>query len=151
MYLSKKTRISRRSLMRRAIVAAGGIASAPYVLTSTALGADGRPPASDRIVVGGIGVGRRGSSDLRWMMGEKDVQFVFVSQSGRTKENGLYCRHLSMLGGWRSTRKQRFSATGQQEYHRFSYRYRIQFGVPGNPSPPRSPRVFQFDAQQILK
>jgi len=78
MFRDRTRLITRRSLLRRAAVAAGGIAAAPYVLTSTALGADGRPPASDRIVMGGIGIRNRGSHDLRWMMGEKDVQFVAV-------------------------------------------------------------------------
>jgi len=39
---------------------AGGLAAAPYVLTSTALGAPGKPPASDRVAVGMIGCGGRG-------------------------------------------------------------------------------------------
>ena len=71
-------RISRRGLLRSAAAAAAGAAAAPYVLTSTALGAEGKPPASDRIVMGGIGIRSRGGSDLNWMMGEKDVQFVAI-------------------------------------------------------------------------
>ena len=72
------TRMTRRSLLRRAATGAAAAAAAPYVLTSTALGADGKPAASDRIVLGGIGIRGRGSHDLRWMMGEKDVQFVAI-------------------------------------------------------------------------
>lgn len=45
---SRQHRWTRRQILRRAAAAAGGIAAAPYVLTSTALGAEGRPPASDR-------------------------------------------------------------------------------------------------------
>jgi predicted dehydrogenase len=48
------------------------------MITSTALGAEGRPPASERIVMGGIGLGGRGSGDLRWLMNEPNVQFVAV-------------------------------------------------------------------------
>ena len=50
-------------LERRRFLAlgAGGLVAAPYVLTSTALGAAGKPPASDRAAVGMIGCGGRGS------------------------------------------------------------------------------------------
>ena len=46
-----------KSPTRRTFLKAGAAAvSAPYVITSTALGSEDRPPASDRIVMGGIGV-----------------------------------------------------------------------------------------------
>jgi len=75
---TKSGRLSRRGFLGRAGLAAGGALAAPYVITSNALGADGRPPASERIVMGGIGLGGRGSSDLRWLLNEKEVQFVAV-------------------------------------------------------------------------
>jgi len=53
-------RIPRRSFLARA---AAGLA-APYALTSGALGADGKTPASDRIVAGAIGTGGRGMALL---------------------------------------------------------------------------------------
>ena len=83
MHSQRKT-MTRRSLLRRAGVASAAAASAPYVLTSAALGADGRPPASDRIVAGGIGIRSRGRHDLTWMMGEKDVQFVAICDVQRS-------------------------------------------------------------------
>ncbi len=52
--------VSRRGFLASA---AAGLA-APYFLTSRALGAPGRKPASDRVVAGAIGVGGRGSSLL---------------------------------------------------------------------------------------
>jgi len=58
------------------------------VITSTALGAPDRAPASERIVMGGIGLGGRGSSDLRWMLPEKDVQFVAVCDVRRARRDG---------------------------------------------------------------
>jgi len=69
--------ISRRAFLRRS-AAAGGMLAAPYVLTSSALGAPDRAPASERIVMGGIGLGGRGSGDLRWLLHQPDVQFVAV-------------------------------------------------------------------------
>jgi predicted dehydrogenase len=52
-------RITRREAVQAGSALAAGLC-APYVLTSTALGSDGRPAASDRITVGHVGVGGRG-------------------------------------------------------------------------------------------
>ncbi|KKL14248.1 hypothetical protein LCGC14_2517610, partial [marine sediment metagenome] len=48
--------ISRRAFIQRA----GLSVAAPYVITSTALGAPATPPASERVTVGKIGCGGRG-------------------------------------------------------------------------------------------
>ena len=51
-----------RKISRRAFVRGVGLfVAAPYVITSTALGASGTPPASERVTVGKIGCGGRGS------------------------------------------------------------------------------------------
>ena len=60
-------------------MSAGAVAvAAPYVLTSSALGADGATPASDRIVMAGIGMGGQGWGDLRGFMGHGEVQVAAV-------------------------------------------------------------------------
>ncbi|HEX3726689.1 MAG TPA: twin-arginine translocation signal domain-containing protein, partial [Pirellulales bacterium] len=56
----------------------GAAVAAPYVITSTALGNSERPPASDRIVVGGIGIGNMGRGDQGAFLNRKDVQYVAV-------------------------------------------------------------------------
>jgi len=73
----KPNDISRRLFLKGA-AAGGAVLAAPYVLTSSALGAADRLPASDRIVMGGIGLGGRGSGDLGWLLRQGDVQFVAV-------------------------------------------------------------------------
>jgi predicted dehydrogenase len=67
-------RLTRRDFVR----GAGAALAAPYVITSTALGAEGRPPASERIVMGTIGIGGRGTSDMKALMANDDVQMVAV-------------------------------------------------------------------------
>ncbi|MBL7223006.1 MAG: Gfo/Idh/MocA family oxidoreductase [Candidatus Brocadiae bacterium] len=52
--------MSQRNVTRRSFLAQVASVAAPYVLTSTALGAGGKAAASDRIVVGAIGTGGRG-------------------------------------------------------------------------------------------
>ena len=49
-----------KSTRRDFMQAAGAAVAAPYIITSAALGNDERPPASDRIVMGGIGIGNMG-------------------------------------------------------------------------------------------
>ena len=72
--MSTTTRTTRRAFLKTA----GAAVAAPYVITTAALGANGRPPASERIVMGGIGIGNRGSYDLSCFLPQPDVQFVAV-------------------------------------------------------------------------
>ena len=72
MQLNSQT--TRRSFMKTA----GAAIAVPWFVRATALGAEGRPPASDRIVMGAIGVGGRGRGDMAGFMGRKEVQVVAV-------------------------------------------------------------------------
>jgi hypothetical protein len=75
---SGKRKVTRRGFLQRTAAGAAAITAVPYAITSGALGAGARPPASDRIVMGGIGIGGRGSGDLRWLLGDPRVQFVAI-------------------------------------------------------------------------
>jgi predicted dehydrogenase len=68
---------TRREFLKTAGAATAAVA-APYVITSTALGDDDRAPASDRIVVGGIGIGNQGRGDQNAFLNRGDVQYVAV-------------------------------------------------------------------------
>lgn len=62
---------------RRFVAGAAATAvAAPYVITSTALGDATTPPASDRIVMAGIGLGNQGSGDANGFRKLPDVQYV---------------------------------------------------------------------------
>lgn len=65
---------SRREFLSRA----AALVAAPYVITSTALGGEGRPPAGNRITMGLIGVGGRGGALLQNFMALSDAQLVGV-------------------------------------------------------------------------
>ncbi|NQU23397.1 MAG: Gfo/Idh/MocA family oxidoreductase, partial [Candidatus Nealsonbacteria bacterium] len=63
---------------RQFLKAAAATAAVPYMIPSAALGADGRPAASERIVMGGIGLGNMGGGDMGTFLGRSDVQYVAV-------------------------------------------------------------------------
>jgi len=69
---------NRRRFLQRAAAAAGGVVAAPYVITSTALGGQGRPPASQRVVTGYIGTGPRGMLNLSEQLSCPEAQVVAV-------------------------------------------------------------------------
>ncbi len=70
------------ALTRRGFVgtlaAAGAALAMPAGVRASALGRDGAVRPSDRIVLGGIGLGGRGTGVMRWMLNERDVQFVAI-------------------------------------------------------------------------
>ena len=70
-------RSDRRQFLRQAAAAAGGMATAPYAITSAALGNAEKPPASDRIAMGFIGVGGHGiGRNLRMFLAQADAEPV---------------------------------------------------------------------------
>ena len=66
------TALSRRQFMKRSTAAASALA-VPYFIPATALGRGGAVAPSERIVMGAIGNGGRGTADLHSMLGEPDV------------------------------------------------------------------------------
>ena len=64
--------------MKRAGVAAGAVFAAPYFIPARALGRDGAVAPSERIVLGAIGIGNRGSYVLDCFVHEPGVQFVAI-------------------------------------------------------------------------
>jgi hypothetical protein len=73
-------KLSRRTLLKRGATMMGGILAAPYFIPASALGRDGAVPPSERIVLGAIGIGGRGSYVLGCFLHEPDVQFVAISE-----------------------------------------------------------------------
>jgi predicted dehydrogenase len=76
----RKTRssVSRRRFLKTTVGTAA-LAGAPMIVPSSVLGQrSGAVPPSDRIVAGGIGIGSRGTSDLRALLSYGQVQFVAI-------------------------------------------------------------------------
>ena len=70
--------LTRRTFLKRASSATLGLAAFPYIIPSSALGADGAVAPSERITMGCIGVGRMGSGNMRGFLGYPEVQVVAV-------------------------------------------------------------------------
>ncbi len=77
------SKISRRDFVR----GVSASLAAPYVITSTALGAAGRPPASERITMGAIGIGGRGGYVMGALMGNPEVQMIAVCDARRERRD----------------------------------------------------------------
>ncbi|MBT7057268.1 MAG: Gfo/Idh/MocA family oxidoreductase [Lentisphaerae bacterium] len=67
----------------------GAALAMPSIIPASALGRDGATAPSERIVLGAIGIGNRGTSDLRWMMGQKDVQFVAICDIRKSRREAV--------------------------------------------------------------
>ncbi len=74
----KNEQISRRQFLKRASGITAGAMTFPYIVSSSALGQAGRPAASDRIVMGCIGMGGQGTGNMRGFLGKKEAQVVAV-------------------------------------------------------------------------
>ena len=74
---------SRRQILRRLAATAGGIAAAPFVVPSSALGKDDALAPSERITIGFIGVGMMGQGHVGCLLGYPDAQIVAVCDVDR--------------------------------------------------------------------
>jgi predicted dehydrogenase len=71
---ARPSRFTRRRFLKATAVAT----AAPYLVPGRALGADDATVPSERIVMGGIGIGSMGRGDLGAFLGRNDVQYVAV-------------------------------------------------------------------------
>jgi len=80
--------LSRRKFLKRSSAVASAVAL-PYYIPALALGRGGAVAPSERIVTGGIGLGGRGTGDLKWMMAESDVQFVAICDAKKSQREAV--------------------------------------------------------------
>jgi len=77
---------------RREFIKAAGLASTvlalPTFIPASALGRDGAVAPSERIRVGGIGLGNQGGSDFGGFLGSADVQYVAVCDVRKNVRDG---------------------------------------------------------------
>ena len=81
---NKVTRFPRRRFLQTA-AAASTVIMLPTIIPSSALGKDGAVAPSERVIVGGIGIGNRGTYDLGCFLEQQDVQFTAVCDVKETR------------------------------------------------------------------
>src|SRR2546423_1212494 len=74
---SKEPALNRRRFLSTT-ARAGALLALPQIIPASVLGREGKPPPSQRIVVGAIGIGNRGFYVLGCFLEEPDVQFVAI-------------------------------------------------------------------------
>lgn len=77
---------SRRHFLKKAVGASAAFA-VPHIVPGSALGKNGIVAPSERIVMGGIGIGNRGTYDLGCFLEQDDVQFVAICDVKRKARN----------------------------------------------------------------
>lgn len=92
------TQFPRRRFLKTALTAAGSAFAAPMILPSSVLGLDGAVPPSERVIVGGIGIGNRGNYDLGCFLEQKDVQFAAVCDVKEVRRVGVKARADGLYG-----------------------------------------------------
>jgi predicted dehydrogenase len=95
--------ITRRSFIKEAAGAAIGVIARPYIVPSTALGKDEQPAASERIVIGSIGVGGQGTYDMKSLMADARVQVAAVCDplaANRQRAKKIVEEHYSKDKQW---------------------------------------------------
>jgi hypothetical protein len=70
--------LNRRGFLKTALQAGAAVAAAPMIVRGAVLGRDGDVSPSERIIMGGIGIGNRGRYVLSCFLPNPDVQFVAV-------------------------------------------------------------------------
>ena len=75
--LKRRSNFTRRRFLETA-VKGSALLAVPTLIPGSALGLNDTVAPSERIVMGGIGIGNRGTYDLGCFLQEPDVQFVAV-------------------------------------------------------------------------
>ncbi|MFN5532675.1 MAG: Gfo/Idh/MocA family oxidoreductase [Planctomycetaceae bacterium] len=75
--VGRRNSLNRRDFLKGSLADTAAVA-APTIIPASALGLEGTVPPSERVVVGGIGIGNRGTYDLGCFLEQPDVQFAAV-------------------------------------------------------------------------
>jgi len=81
--------LNRRQFLTRTL-AAGGALAVPQIIQGSVLGMNGAVAPSNRIVMAGIGLGGRGTEDLRsWILPDPQAQFVAICDVRRERRDAI--------------------------------------------------------------
>jgi predicted dehydrogenase len=76
--MKKQRFMQRREFLARVPAAVAGVVAFPTLVRASALGRNGAVPASDRVVMAGVGFGMQGPGNMQNFLGKNEVQWVAV-------------------------------------------------------------------------
>ena len=88
MKMTKPVNTPRRRFLQKAAIF-GAACSVPYYVPGSLLGKDGAVAPSNRITLGGLGIGGRGQHDLGVFMREKVVQFIAIADTRESRRQDI--------------------------------------------------------------
>ena len=93
-----QVRLDRRRFLKSTVSTAGAAFAAPMILPGSVLGLGDAVPPSERVILGGIGIGRRGSYDLSCFLEQDDVVFAAVCDIKEEVRRGVKKRADDQYG-----------------------------------------------------
>ena len=84
--LNQSATCNRRQLLKGTALLAAGL---PFYVPGHLLGKDGAVPPSEKIILGALGIGGRGSDVLRVFMEQPDVRFVAICDTRKNRREEL--------------------------------------------------------------
>ena len=88
-----KKNVTRRQFLGKTASLAAGAFALPQIVPSSALGRDGDVAASERIVMGCIGMGNKGTDDMTGFLQKKEVQVVAVCDVDLSRAEAAKARY----------------------------------------------------------
>lgn len=79
---------SRRRFLKRA-AGATALLMTPQIIPASALGKNGAVAPSERIVMGGLGIGSRGGYDLGIFLSQPEVQFIAIADVRKVRREAV--------------------------------------------------------------
>ena len=87
--MTKKANQSNRRTWLKSATAASAAVAFPTIVPASALGRGGAVAPSERIVLGGLGIGPRGTTDLKCFLANSDVQFVAIADLQKSRREAV--------------------------------------------------------------
>ncbi|MFW6124532.1 MAG: Gfo/Idh/MocA family protein [Pirellulales bacterium] len=160
----QRDRIPRRRVLKTGAAALG----VPYLVASSALGADEKPAANDRLTIGQIGCGSRGNADMRGLVahGAEMVAACDCYESRRRKvaegykckpyadfrdllaRDDIDCVLIATPEHWHATMSIEACRAGKDVYCEKPLTYTIEEAAAVLATAQRYDRVFQVGTQQ---
>jgi len=98
MVTHNKTSFNRRQFLKSAALSTAAV-TMPFYVPGKLLGRDGAVPPSEQVILGALGIGRRGPEVLRAFLRQPDVRFLSICDIRRERREAIKRMVDEMYGG----------------------------------------------------